>query len=466
MKRIYIMMEIKKRELDARIYFAMKSAMKGYSCCLGKKSAIFRYRNLIKKGFVFLKSIGPRNTVLIDGMQKSGHFVNAWDEEGMTFFEEEYQDRRLHKENLEKLSMFFTWGDIDTKVIKKTYPYLSEKIYKTGNSRIDVLKSPYHKIYDKEAELIKKNYGKFFLFPTLFTQCNAANVYNITYVNDLLKQGYKENSPCVVSGKAMTIQQEKILIETKNFFENFSKEFPERKLIVRPHPSEKINYWFDLVKKYKNIDIIFDDQSTCSWIAASEMLISTNCTTAIEAFFLKKKTINFLPYRDESVEYLLPKAVSKVVRSNHDLMSEIKNHEIIKNYELKDENSKTIKEWLVNAFDHCSVEKIISVLEEFSKKNNLKFDNKGDRYSNKFFSTIFKSYRIIFNKLNNVYLSLINKSYLHELTLQKFPSLTLYEIQKKIDFFSKFFVEKNFVVKEIYPGIFSIEMKDDRNEKY
>ena len=121
MKRIYIMMEIKKRELDARIYFAMKSAMKGYSCCLGKKTSIFRYRNLIKKGFVFLKSIGPRNTVLIDGMQKSGHFVNAWDEEGMTFFEEEYRDRRLHKENLEKLSMFFTWGDIDTKVIKKTY---------------------------------------------------------------------------------------------------------------------------------------------------------------------------------------------------------------------------------------------------------------------------------------------------------------------------------------------------------
>ena len=38
MKRIYLMMEIKKRELEARIYFAMKSAINGFSTCIGTKS--------------------------------------------------------------------------------------------------------------------------------------------------------------------------------------------------------------------------------------------------------------------------------------------------------------------------------------------------------------------------------------------------------------------------------------------
>jgi len=37
-KRIYLMIEIKKRELDARIYFAMKAASMRYSVCLGKIS--------------------------------------------------------------------------------------------------------------------------------------------------------------------------------------------------------------------------------------------------------------------------------------------------------------------------------------------------------------------------------------------------------------------------------------------
>ena len=50
------MMEIKKRELDARIYFAMKAASMGYSVCFGKKSVIYYYRNFITKGLVFFKS--------------------------------------------------------------------------------------------------------------------------------------------------------------------------------------------------------------------------------------------------------------------------------------------------------------------------------------------------------------------------------------------------------------------------
>ena len=49
------MMEIKKRELDARIYFAMKAASLGYSVCFGKKASIYYYRNFLAKVWFFLK---------------------------------------------------------------------------------------------------------------------------------------------------------------------------------------------------------------------------------------------------------------------------------------------------------------------------------------------------------------------------------------------------------------------------
>ena len=87
MKRIYLMIEIKKRELESRIYFAMKAAKKGFSVGIGKKSTIYYYRKLVQKGIVFLKSIGPDNSKIIDEVKKSGHIACAWDEEGMTFFE-------------------------------------------------------------------------------------------------------------------------------------------------------------------------------------------------------------------------------------------------------------------------------------------------------------------------------------------------------------------------------------------
>ena len=124
----------------------------------------------------------------------------------------------MYIENLRKLRLFFTWGEIDTKIINNNYPDQSKKIYKVGNSRINVLRKPYNSIYNFEAEQIKKNHGIFFLFATLFTQSNSANLYDTDYVTSLLKQGYKPGSPCVLVGKSLTIQQGKILEETKKVF--------------------------------------------------------------------------------------------------------------------------------------------------------------------------------------------------------------------------------------------------------
>lgn len=459
MKRIYIMMEIKKRELEARIYFAMKAALRGYSVCLGKKSTIYTYRDYIKEGMVIFKSIGPDNGVLIDGIKKSGHETAAWDEEGMTFFEREYIDRRTNKENLKKLIFFFTWGDIDTKLIKNYHPEQSSKIKKVGNSRIDALRYPYHKIYSDEANEIKKKHGKFFLLPTLFTQCNSANLYDMSYVDCLLRDGFKSDSPSVLIGRSLTVQQENILAEVKIFLKEFSEKCPEHKLIVRPHPSEKIQYWFDLIKKFKNIEIVFDDQSTCSWIAASEMTISLNCTTAIEAFFLKKKSVNFLPFKDESVEYLLPKITSKVIRSTRELINLIKNSKNQDLFELKEENKNIINQWLLNAFEGCSVHNLLNTLENEEYKLK-KFSEKKDKFSNFIFFKIFKFIRILKFRYH---LFLSNKSYKleYELTKQKFPGLTSEELNQKISFFSKFMNNEKFKVKEIYPGLFSIEKNVD-----
>lgn len=453
------MIEIKKRELESRIYFAMKAAIQGYSVCIGKKSSFYYYRKIAEKGIVILKSIGVDNAKIINQANQNGHIPCAWDEEGMTFFEKEYNDRRLDIENLRNLRLFFTWGNIDTKIINHYYPDQAEKIHRTGNSRIDVLKNPYNELYASEAKLIKKKYGNFFLFPTLFTQCNSANLYNSDYVTSLIKQGYKPNSPCVIIGKSLTVQQENILEETKVFFKKFNEECPDKKLIVRPHPSEKIQFWFDLCKNYKNIDVIFDDQSTCSWIKASDMLISTNCTTSIEALFLNKKSVNFLPYKDETVEYTLPKETSVVVRSTKELIDIIKNNLNDDIFIMDEKKKQQVKNWLFNAFEGCGAENIIEVLKK--KIPNLN-DNKNktkDKYTNKISFMFFVLFRKLRLKLNLLFATDAYKLK-YELTLQKFPSLTLKEIQEKILFFSKFMDNTKFQVTEKYPGLFSIERKN------
>lgn len=452
------MIEIKKREIEARVYFAMKAAIKGYSACICKKNSLIEYSDYLEKGVVILKSIGPRNRAMIDTMNNSGHVTCAWDEEGMTFIEDEYNDKRIDQGNLERLKFFFTWGDSDKKILDDFHPNLKNKIFKTGNSRIDVLKKPFNQFYFSQADKIVQKYGKFILFPTVFTQYNPSNVYNLGYVDALLKQGFKPGSPSIEIGKKQVEQQKKILDYVKVFFKKFSEECPDQKLIIRPHPSEKIEYWFDLIKNNKNIEVIFDDQSTCSWIAASDLLLSTNCTTAIEAFFLGKKCVNFLPFKDESVEFILPKAISKLIRDTDELIEIIKNLKNIENFDLSNEDKSIVKERLFNSFDGCSVDNIINVLNK--KILNTAIDNNlnNDKFSNKFAFLYFILKRRLFNMYNSFNDSETFKvEYL--LSQQKLPNFSLKEVEEKVTYFSKFMGDKKFSVKEIYPKIFSIEEK-------
>ena len=77
-KRIYLMIEIFRREADARIYFAVKAALKNYSVIIANKSDIWAKRNELKKGIVLFKSLGKTNLKLIRDLKKSGHKIKRY----------------------------------------------------------------------------------------------------------------------------------------------------------------------------------------------------------------------------------------------------------------------------------------------------------------------------------------------------------------------------------------------------
>ena len=69
-KRIYTVIENKKRELDSRIFFALAMNERNYSVGFGKKQNLYQYSNYIKKGLFLMKSIGPRNYDKILNLKK------------------------------------------------------------------------------------------------------------------------------------------------------------------------------------------------------------------------------------------------------------------------------------------------------------------------------------------------------------------------------------------------------------
>ena len=463
-KRIYLILEIKKRELDSRCYFAIKACLQDYSVIITKKESFYRNKNFFKSGYVFLKSYGPNYFEEIKKIKKLGHKICVMDEEGIMYFsEEDYKKKNIFEKNLDYIDYIFTWGNDDYKLVTNALKKFKEKIFKTGSPRIDILKNPTNKIYHDEAKEIKKQHKQFFLFNTFFTFTNHFYTNDKkNYLDTLQSVGFSKDSLVYKNGVEMKNLQTKLLKETINFVEEFAKKFSDKKLIIRPHPSESHKIWEDLSNKYKNVEAIYDEKSACSWMLASEFTISSNCTTSVEAFILGKLNYNFKPYTNERVEFKLPKITGINVSSTEEMIKKIEDfnnantdHDTFKKYH--ETTLPTLNLFFENINENsCSAQNIINVIK---KSNEFKIKKKNDSYSGYILflylkllrkKNFFKDYiRNGFQEINSIYT---------KFAIQKFPNLTVKELDNKIKKISnKMGLTEKFKVTEKFPGSFLIE---------
>ncbi len=460
-------MEVKKRELDSRCYFAIKSCIKNYSVVLSKKDSFYKNRKLFKKGFVFFKSLGKNYFNEIKKTKALGYKICAQDEEGLQIFDkEDYLDRRLHYDNLYFLDYIFTWGARDHDMLNDLPENIKNKIYITGSPRIDILKKPVNSIYSQKANEIKKKHGSFFLLNTYFTFSNHFFDKDESKRSLTLEaEGSSNKSLIYKRGLQMSELQRNTMKKTLEFIESFSNKFPKEKLIIRPHPSENHKIWFETAKKFKNIECIYDDQSTCSWMIASKFSISSNCTTSIESFLLGKFNYNFRPIIDKKVEFDLPKICGINIDTVESLLNKVElfkgenSDERVFNLE-RDTKMKSLKNYIENIEKkQCSVENMISFLSKDIKKD---IDPNKEKYMNSISLFLNKQIRrLAFYKMKVKSLFEKKTKKQIEFAIQKFPDVSVNEIKGKIsDIVKNMNIQDNFVVKEIYPGSFLIKKED------
>ena len=112
-KAIYLIIEMKKRELDSKILLALKAVVNGYDVVISKKSRLFEKLHLLKPGIVFLKSFGPNYDNNLKDIINYGHKLTGLDEEGLQVFDNSWiiGKKRFSKNVLNNLSCIFSWGD-------------------------------------------------------------------------------------------------------------------------------------------------------------------------------------------------------------------------------------------------------------------------------------------------------------------------------------------------------------------
>ena len=455
--RIYLIIEGKKRELDARIYFSLKASLKNYSVVLAAKPKLFDNRKRMQKGIIIFKSIGRGYYKQILEYKKLGFIVGSIDEEGMMYFSDEEYTQRIFKPCLDELDIFFCWGQKDYNAIANKFPEFKEKMFIMGNSRIDILKKPLNKKYLEVAKKIKEAHGSFILINTMFTKVNNYQLIKMKqgYIDALIKDGNDPKSEKVRLAKLYLVFQKENLNSLKMFIAKYSKKNLNKKIIIRPHPGEDSDMWMEFAKNMNNVKVIIDDQSTNSWIIAADKCITSNCTTSLESYMLDKISANYLFYRNEEVEYKIPKLVSYNVHNESELIDFIESK---KDLNLDKIFVNNILKKSINNFDDtsCSVENFFKYLNHNEKiKNKLKNSEK-DKLSGRFYLIILNIYfyirfiyRKLFTKQNKIWSKFLTK---------KFDRINEKEIERTLKLYKDYFnIKEKLVIKEIYPQVFKIE---------
>ena len=96
------------------------------------------------------------------------------------------------------------------------------------------------------------------------------------------------------------------------------ERFPERRIIVRPHPSESPEAWRRATAGLPRVEVRYDD-ALLPWLLACEALIHNGCTTGVEAALLGRRPIAYRPHADPSMESPQPRRASLEVADEQEL---------------------------------------------------------------------------------------------------------------------------------------------------
>ena len=413
---LYLPIEILNREFQSKLLIAMESASRGMKVYMGRLVPYLKKDHFVP-GIVLQKSITPSPQRLkeLRYYKKKKFIVTSLDEEVGLFDldNNDYLKLRYSNQSLELADKVFAWGKWDYNNLCKKFKKHKKKFILSGNPRLDFWKKNFDFFYENK-KLKYKDYIFFSLNLSFLISKKEFNKY-LTFLrdSDYINRGFGIK-------KAIKLRE-----DSHKMFKKFSKlittlsKKTDLKIIVRPHPTEKIkNYNF--LKKYSNVKVI-KEGNISEWIYYAKTVVHSSCTGGLEASIRGRPTISYLPFKSSHGHQFADSYSIKTKNLNeclNTIKKVTKDNKKIKKYDLK-----SIKFRAHNFSSNKPSYKIIA--DEFIKLMNL---NKINYQNNDLFLKFkFKlrdlRSKILKNKYGTIKFSIFDKD----------ETLKIFEIFKKLN---------------------------------
>ncbi len=313
MPRPYLILPVENqvRELDAKILLACVAAQRGFSSIIGWRGLIDARVGRFPPSVYLAKSMSRENTKMFRINQKLGHTVIAWDEEAVVHYPAQiYYARRIGTEAIKLIDVFIAWGEDNRELLQAHPNFDSEDIRVLGNPRADLLRRDMCSYFDQDAQTIARDHGDFILVNTNFGSVNGyadrLNLVRNVGGNDgeyPLGRGASGMPPDYARG--LFAYRRRVMQAFVDLIPKLARAFPDKNIILRPHPAENHALWRNKFADIANVHIVAEG-NVIPWLLAARCLVHNGCTTAVEGSLLGTPIISFVPIDDPRYEFELP----------------------------------------------------------------------------------------------------------------------------------------------------------------
>jgi surface carbohydrate biosynthesis protein len=306
-------MEIASRELDSRLLIALYATATGVEVVTGQKWLLQKNASRMPKGFWIFKTLTPGDAKAMGRIRKLGHHISAIDEEMPGLGEGSGRLRWVHPDSMAACETVFCLGPRHKRALEEKYPAHSGKLTITGNPRWDFLRPELRSMYAEDAEAIQAKYGAFILVNTNIGLVNSAKNTADGLIRSLTRDGRINMD--VPDDKAFI--ENLVAFETANLaaavplVQRLRQEFPGHQLVLRPHPTEKLEPYEAALSGLDGIHIVREGPAA-AWLSACDLLVHTSCTTATEAFALDKPAVCYQTIPSPLHTYFLSGALGSI----------------------------------------------------------------------------------------------------------------------------------------------------------
>ena len=290
---IYMPLESKVRELPSRILLSRYLLRCGFRVVLGYNQTIVSGSRWFPNGVYLIKGLNAVQRRMAAIFRGHGHRVLAIDEEALGLSDEWFIAKNVDPEIVSLVDEVYCQGPRQRRALVNHFDFSDQQLALNGNSRVDFLLPPLKSIFQAEVRGIKDRFGKFVLINT-----NSGSVNNLwgdprRYLGLLVEVGwYDPDNP---DDKALVDEHlahdRGNLVTLKSLIELLSERRPDISVVVRPHPSERSKVWEDIAANRPSVTVVTDTNAP-PWLDAASLVVTTGCTTGLEAALLNTPAIS------------------------------------------------------------------------------------------------------------------------------------------------------------------------------